>query len=121
MDEQTNDERADEPQNSEDTVSSPDPEPAAREGSSPVNAPAATTSADSAKTNAILAWIFAPITSYVWKDESDPLLRNHARESLYLGVANLAVMVILWVLSIFFSIFLIGGFGIIFWGFMNLL
>ena len=45
--------------------------------------PESKTTASEAKTNAMLAWIFAPITSYVWKDSTDEFLKAHARASLY--------------------------------------
>ncbi len=75
------------------------------------------TPADQAKTNAILAWVFAPFTSYAWKDDSNELVKSHARESFYIGVAELAVFVVFTILqsiinSIFFSTFNYGLFGI---------
>lgn len=52
------------------------------------------------KTTAMLAWIFAPFTSYLFKDESDPFVKSHARESFYLGIANIAVLLVLGVINI---------------------
>lgn len=71
----------------------------------PASAPtAAPTSASDSKTNAILAWIFAPITSFVWKDSPDAFVRQHARESLNFGIANLVILVALWIVSFIYNI-----------------
>lgn len=59
---------------------------------------------DTTKTNAILAWVFSPITSYLWKDDKDAFVRHHAIQSLYLGIFNLATFVILFILNIFTAI-----------------
>ena len=56
------------------------------------------------KTNAILAWIFAPITSFVWKDSSDQFLRSHARESFMFGVATIVGFLVLSVLNFAYSL-----------------
>ncbi len=56
-----------------------------------------------AKTNAMLAWIFAPFTSYAWKDNTDEFVKAHARSSLYLGVANIISTIVLLVLQICFG------------------
>ncbi len=63
-------------------------------------------SPESAKTNAILAWLFAPFTSFVWRNSENELLSNHAKESYYLGVLNLVAFAILFVLQICYSVFL---------------
>lgn len=52
-----------------------------------------------AKTNAALAWLFAPITSFIWRDETDAFLRNHARESLYVGIFNAITVTIVFFLN----------------------
>lgn len=41
------------------------------------------------KTNAILAWIFAPITSAIWMNDKDDFLRFHAKQSLSWGIVSL--------------------------------
>jgi uncharacterized protein len=59
----------------------------------------ATTSPSNNKTNAILAWLFAPITSFIWMNDADEFLKHHAKQSLYWGVADIVVWGILFVLS----------------------
>lgn len=56
------------------------------------------------KTIVILAWLFAPITSYLFKDESDPFVKSHVRESFYLGMANVVLLVVMFVLNIVFGV-----------------
>ena len=93
--------------------------------------PESKTTASESKTNAILAWIFAPITSYVWKDNPDEFVKAHARASLYLGVANVISTVVLMVLQIcmgvvfaavLYNSYLFGFSSLIscFWGLLNL-
>ncbi len=41
------------------------------------------------KTNAILAWIFAPITSAIWMNDTDDFLRHHAKQSLSWGIVSI--------------------------------
>lgn len=52
---------------------------------------------DEIKMLAVLAWIFAPISSFVLKDNSNEFVRWHARASLYFGIAALVAYVIGWV------------------------
>ncbi len=59
---------------------------------------------DTIKTNAVLAWVFSPITSFIWRDEKDAFLRNHARESLYIGIFNAITFVVLFILNICIAI-----------------
>ena len=47
---------------------------------------ASTASGSNSKTNAILAWIFAPITSLIWMNEKDDFLKYHAKQSLAWGI-----------------------------------
>ena len=35
-----------------------------------------------AKTNAMLAWLFAPITSFIWMNDENEFLKFHAKQSL---------------------------------------
>jgi uncharacterized Tic20 family protein len=69
-------------------------------------APASTAgkTASDTKTLAMLAWIFAPITSFVWKDHEDAFVKSHARESLYFGVASILVALVGFVVQTCFSI-----------------
>jgi uncharacterized Tic20 family protein len=91
------------------------------EGGNNTAAPAPSSAPTEAKTNAILAWLFAPITSFAWKDSSDEFLRSHARESLYLGVANFAVYLVLFVMQFLYNLIfvpllfssIVFGFGVI--------
>lgn len=75
----------------------------------------ASSAASSAKTNAMLAWIFAPFTSFAWKDDSDEFVKAHARESLYVGIAQLAVVLVVYIVqAILFAIFFSGlSFGML--------
>ena len=59
----------------------------------------ATLSASANKTNAILAWLFAPITSFIWMNDADEFLKHHAKQSLYWGIASFIAWAILFVLS----------------------
>jgi len=43
---------------------------------------AAKTTDGQAKTNAMLAWIFAPITSIIWMNDENEFLKYHAKQSL---------------------------------------
>jgi uncharacterized Tic20 family protein len=57
-----------------------------------------------ARTNALLAWLFSPITSFLWKSDKDAFLQKHARNSLYYGIANLILVAIVFVLQILYGI-----------------
>lgn len=70
-----------------------------------------------AKTNAMLAWIFAPITSFVWKDDANSFVKAHARESLYFGIANIVLSIVLYLLQALFFGLLFSGTGFSFLGF----
>lgn len=72
----------------------------------------ATTSSSNSKTNAILAWIFAPITSLIWMNDADEFLKHHAKQSLYWGIASVIVYVGGNVLAFVLSFVLI---GFLFW------
>jgi len=41
------------------------------------------------KTNAILAWIFAPVTSIIWMNDADEFLKYHAKQSLSWSIVAL--------------------------------
>jgi len=60
---------------------------------------ASSTAGGNTKTNAILAWIFAPITSIIWMNEKDEFLKHHAKQSLAWGVTALIGHVLCFVLS----------------------
>jgi len=51
----------------------------------PAPAPAPASKGDT-KTNAILAWLFSPITSLIWMSDSDDFLQHHAKQSLAWGI-----------------------------------
>jgi uncharacterized Tic20 family protein len=93
--------------------------------------PEATSTASDAKTNAILAWIFAPFTSFAWKDSTDEFVKAHARASLYLGIANVISSIVIFVLQIcmgvvlgafLYNSYLFGFAGIVdcFWWLLNM-
>jgi uncharacterized membrane protein len=48
---------------------------------------------------ALLSWIFAPITSLIWMNEKDDLVRFHAKQSLYYGIFAIVMYVLTWVLA----------------------
>jgi uncharacterized Tic20 family protein len=68
------------------------------------------------KTNAMLAWLFAPITSFIWKDDADAFVKEHARQSLYLGIANIAVFAVLFLLQICYGIIFANLLWSVLWG-----
>lgn len=69
------------------------------ENTSTTPSPATSTTSDP-RTTAILAWLFAPFSSYLFKDEQDALVRSHARESFYLGIANLIALLAVGILNV---------------------
>jgi uncharacterized membrane protein len=74
-------------------------------------APTSTSSAKSGNnTNAILAWLFAPITSLIWMNDEDEYLRWHAKQSLYWGLASIIVYVGGSIIAFILSFILIGFF-----------
>lgn len=48
------------------------------------------------RTNALLAWIFAPITSFLFMNDEDEFTKKCAKHSLYFGVADIIIQVVLW-------------------------
>lgn len=60
------------------------------------------------RTNALLAWIFAPITSFIFMKDEDEFTRKCAKHSLYFGIAMLAIHLILWVVGFIGSFIIIG-------------
>lgn len=71
----------------------------------PTSTPEVSGNREDIKTTAILAWVFAPLTSFMWKDHQNEFIRFHARESLYLGIANIAVVIVLTLLQVCMQIF----------------
>lgn len=49
------------------------------------------------RTNALLAWIFAPITSFIFMNDEDEFTRRCAKHSMYFGVADVVIQIALWV------------------------
>jgi len=47
------------------------------------------------KTNAILAWVFAPITSFIFMNDEDAFTKKVAKHSMYFGVADFVMWVVL--------------------------
>ena len=47
------------------------------------------------KTNAILAWVFAPITSFIFMNDEDEFTKKVAKHSMYFGVADFIMWVVL--------------------------
>lgn len=70
----------------------------------------AETSSSTNRTNAILAWVFAPITSLIFKDDKDEFTRKCAKHSLYFGVAVVAIHIVMWILGTIGSVFIVGIF-----------
>lgn len=73
------------------------------------------------KVNAMMAWIFAPFSSYLLKEEQDEFVRAHARESFYLGVANIIALLVLGVLNVCYGMIFNALFWNAGWGFASLL
>lgn len=53
------------------------------------------------KTNAILAWLFTPITSLIWMNDKDEFLQYHAKQSLSWGLVAIFGYVVCFVTSFF--------------------
>jgi len=77
--------------------------------------------ASEAKTNALLAWLFSPITSFVWKNEKDAFLQKHARNSLYYGIANIILVAIVFVIQILYGVIVGALLWNVLWGLGTLL
>lgn len=54
----------------------------AEENTAATNPAPAQASGGNSKMNAVLAWIFAPITSLIWMNDKDEFLQYHAKQSL---------------------------------------
>ena len=61
---------------------------------------------------AILMYLFAPITGLIWMNDSNDFVKFHAKQSLYLGLAN----VVIWVLLTLLSAVLVGACLMPVWG-----
>ena len=51
------------------------------------------------RTNALLAWIFAPITSFIFMNDADEFTKKCAKHSMYFGIAMILGHVLMWILS----------------------
>ncbi len=84
----------------------------------------ATSAKSDVKTNAILAWLFAPITSLIWKDDKDEFLSYHAKQSLSWGIVAVIGHVALFVLGTVLSVVFVGIFCLVIlwpiWGVLDL-
>ena len=60
-------------------------------------------------TNALLAWIFAPITSFIFMNDEDEFTKKCAKHSLYFGVAMVVIHVALWILGTVGAVFIVGS------------
>jgi len=60
------------------------------------------------RTNALLAWIFAPITSVIFMNDEDEFTKKCAKHSLYFGVADVIMWVVLFLGSTFGGIITFG-------------
>ena len=67
----------------------------------------ATTSGNN-RTNALLAWIFAPITSFIFMNDKDAFTKKCAKHSMYFGVADIIIQAVLWIGGIVLSFIFIG-------------
>ncbi|MBD3280960.1 DUF4870 domain-containing protein [Candidatus Dojkabacteria bacterium] len=54
-----------------------------------------------AKTNAMLAWLFAPITSIIWMNEKNEFLQYHAKQSLSWSLTAIVGHVVFSVSTVF--------------------
>jgi len=61
------------------------------------------------RTNALLTWIFAPITSFIFMNDEDEFTRRCAKHSMYFGVAMIVLHVGMWILGTVGSIIIIGS------------
>jgi len=66
-------------------------------------------SSSNSKTNALLAWIFAPITSFIFMNDEDAFTKKVAKHSMYFGVAMVILHVALWILGTLGSIVVVGA------------
>ncbi|MDD3647197.1 MAG: DUF4870 domain-containing protein [Candidatus Dojkabacteria bacterium] len=60
------------------------------------------------RTNALLAWIFAPLTSFIFLNDEDEFTKKCAKHSMYFGIADLVIQIVLWVGGIILSFAVIG-------------
>lgn len=60
------------------------------------------------RTNALLAWIFAPITSLIFMNDKDEFTKKCAKHSLYFGIGMIIIHVVLWVLGTVLAVFVVG-------------
>ncbi len=66
------------------------------------------TSASANRTNALLCWIFAPITSFIFMNDKDAFTKKCAKHSLYFGVADVVIQVGLWVIGTILAFVVVG-------------
>jgi uncharacterized membrane protein len=69
---------------------------------------ASQTSSSPNRTNAILAWIFAPITSFIFLNDEDAFTKKCAKHSMYFGVAMVILHVAMWILGTIGSFVVVG-------------
>jgi len=60
------------------------------------------------RTNALLCWIFAPITSFIFMNDKDEFTKKVAKHSMYFGIFDVALQVVLWVLGTILAFVLVG-------------
>ncbi|MBN1332087.1 DUF4870 domain-containing protein [Candidatus Dojkabacteria bacterium] len=65
-------------------------------------APAAKTADGQVKTNAMLAWLFAPITSFIWMNDANEFLQYHAKQSLSWSLVSIVGHIIFSISMAFF-------------------
>jgi uncharacterized Tic20 family protein len=51
------------------------------------------------RTNALLCWIFAPITSFIFMNDEDAFTKKCAKHSLYFGVVSVIIYIALFLLT----------------------
>ena len=61
------------------------------------------------RTNALLAWIFAPITSFIFMNDEDEFTRRCAKHSMYFGVAMVVIHVAMWILGTIGTLVIVGS------------
>lgn len=51
------------------------------------------------RTNALLAWIFAPLTSFIFLNDEDAFTKKCAKHSMYFGIASIVIYIVLSVIA----------------------
>ena len=60
------------------------------------------------RTNAMLAWLIAPITSFIFMNDEDAFTKRCAKHSLYFGLVDVAIHLGLWIVGAVLSLIVVG-------------